>query len=90
MRSLLDKALSGKCGAYGVEVEARLVRSHVFAGVIHLTTTRDGESLVPPVTIIVPGQWPSEAPARDAAAEYVTVMAEDGALEQAIALRRAA
>ncbi len=75
---------------YGVEVEARLVRSQVFAGVIQLTTTRDGKSVLPPVSIIVPGQWSSETAARDAAAEYATLMAQDGFFEQAIALRRAA
>lgn len=77
-------------GGYELTIEARLVRSQVFAGVILLTTARDGTPLLPPVIIIVPGQWPSQTAAREAATEYAILMANNGTLEQAIAMRMAA
>lgn len=75
---------------YPISTEARLVRTGIFSGIIHVHAREDGQPCEPPVAIIVPGQWKSAGEAHKAAAEYATVMADDGALRSAIAARDAA
>lgn len=74
-------------GGYIVSIEARLVRTGIFSGIIHVHARADGQPCEPPVVVIIPGQWKSEKDARKAAADYAAVMAADGAVEGAIAVR---
>jgi hypothetical protein len=74
------------CG-YRFFTEARPARGDTLHGVFHVLSYADEESFDPPVVVIVPGKWNSEAEAHRAAEEYAAVMADDGALRQAVNLR---
>lgn len=74
-------------GSYVISTEARLVRTGIFSGVIHVHVRAKGQACEPPVVVIVPGQWNIEEEAHKAAADYATVMVADGALAEAVAAR---
>lgn len=75
---------------YAVSGEARMIRSGAYGGIIHVHATPAGRSCDPPVAIIVPGQWKTPEEAGQAALDYAAVMADDGAMAAAVALRETA
>lgn len=75
---------------YAVSGEARMIRRGVYGGVIRVHATPAGNACDPPVTVIIPGQWKTPEEASQAAFDYAAVMADDGALSAAIALRETA
>lgn len=75
---------------YAVSGEARMIRSGVYGGIIRVHASPAGTACDPPVAVIIPGQWTTPEEASQAALDYAAVMADDGALSAAIALREAA
>lgn len=75
-------------GNYRIACEARVVRSATFSGIFSIHEA-NSQPCDPPVVIIVPGQWTTPEDARRAAREHAAVMAEDDALQAAIAVRTA-
>lgn len=75
---------------YSVSGEARMVHSGAYGGIIRIHAAPLGKPCDPPVAIIIPGQWKTPEEAGQAALDYAAVMADDGALAAAIALRESA
>jgi len=84
-------AMEGECELDGnvVSFAARPIHLHLFAGEVHVHVSA-GRHLATPVTIIVPGEWRSDAEACKAAADYAALMARTGALRLAVKVRELA
>lgn len=75
------------CDGFSFFTEARSIRPDVYAAVMHVITDASGGRLSPAVVIIAPGHFLNEDDAHRSACEYARLMAKNGALQIAVAVR---
>lgn len=80
----------GRVNGFLFNTEARLIRTNVFMGVFHVLSFGDNEVFEPPVVVHAAGKWKTAADAHRAALDYARIMADDGALREAVDLRQLA
>ncbi len=72
---------------FSIVTEARLVRADTFGGVFHVLSDTSRQTFESPVVVLIPGKWKEECDAHRAARDYAAIMAADGSLQAAVALR---
>lgn len=72
---------------FHIEATARVIRANTFGGIFHVLSDDALQTLMPPVVVLIPGKWTDEASAQRAAHDYAVLMAGDGSLRSAVALR---